>query len=111
MIWFVTKIIIAGVVIATSSWLAGQRPGLAGFLIALPISSILALSLNYVEYSDPEKAAAFARAICISVPLSLVFFVPFFVQKFTGFGFWVSFSTGIALLGVAYLVVDRVTGA
>lgn len=38
------KIGIATIVIGFASWLAGKKPELAGFIIALPIVSLLALA-------------------------------------------------------------------
>ena len=41
--FFVAKVFLAGLIIAFSSWLAGQYPKLAGFIIALPIASLIAI--------------------------------------------------------------------
>jgi uncharacterized membrane protein YczE len=75
--WSVAKIFIACVIISFSTWLAGQRPGLAGFILALPISSMIALFLNRLEFQDSNKSVTFAKSIFFAVPLSLTFFIPF----------------------------------
>ena len=98
------KLLSASMVITGTSWLANQRPQLAGFLMALPISSMIALAFNYAEFSNPEKSSEFARAILISVPLSLVFFVPFLIQLKWPMPFWVAYGLGVVLLGGAYLL-------
>ena len=38
MIFFTLKIVIAAIIIAFASWLSGQNPKLAGFIIDLPLS-------------------------------------------------------------------------
>ena len=111
MAWQIAKVAIAAVMIGFSSWLAGREPRLAGFLIALPLSSILALALFHAEYRDLPKAVTFAKSIVLAVPLSLVFFIPFLFAERLGFGFWTLFSLGVALLGVGYLIHSILVGA
>ena len=78
---FVLKTIAAGLIIAFSSWLAGQYPKLAGFIIALPIASLIAIVFSYYEHNDTEKTIMYAKSILIAVPLSYFFFLPFFLCK------------------------------
>ena len=62
MIFFI-KILFAGLIIAFSSWLAGQYPKIAGFIIALPMASLIAIVFSYVEHNDSEKSITFAKSI------------------------------------------------
>ena len=55
MFWFIIKVALAGILISLASWLADKKPILAGFIIALPLTSILALTLNYVEFQNASK--------------------------------------------------------
>jgi len=41
--FFFVKVLIAGIIISFASWLSGQYPKLSGFIIALPISSLIAI--------------------------------------------------------------------
>ena len=43
MLFFIFKVVAAGLIVAFSSWLAGQNPKLAGFIIALPLVSLIAI--------------------------------------------------------------------
>jgi hypothetical protein len=82
MVWFISKIVIAGTLISLASWLADKKPVLAGFIIAFPIISILALTLNYLEFQNTSKSVTFAKSIFLAVPLSMFFFIPFlFAEK------------------------------
>lgn len=102
MYWVVIKIIISASVIAFSSWLSVKRPELAGFIIALPISTLLVLAFSYGEYNDPSASIKFAKSILAAIPLSLLFFVPFLLADKLAMPFWGLYALGIALLVVGY---------
>lgn len=102
--WFVAKIILSGVVIAAASWLAGRRPVLAGFLIALPIMSMLSILFSYLEFKDMEKINQFAVSILAAVPLSLFFFVPFLLNRWLKLGFAATYFLAISCVAAAYFI-------
>ena len=104
MSWQIAKLLIAAGLISFTSWLAGKQPRLAGFLIALPISSMLALVLFQVEYREPGQAVTFAKSIFWAVPLSLLFFVPFLLAEHLKWGFWTLYGAGVALLTGGYFL-------
>jgi len=103
MIWFI-KIFTAAGVIALSSWLAGKRPELAGFIIALPLASLLALAFAHVEHGNAQNSITFARSILIAVPVSWLFFAPFFFSAKLGDNFWLCYVIGLVLLGGGYFI-------
>lgn len=107
--WFmVFKIGLSACVIAFASWLSGKRPDLAGFIIALPLVTLLALPFSYAEYQNAETSINFAKSIMVAVPLSLAFFIPFlFADKIMAampseFGFWGIYGLGLVCLIGAY---------
>lgn len=108
MLYTVFKVALSALVIAFASWLAGKRPDLAGFIIALPLATLLVLPLSYMEYQDPNNAVAFGRSILIAVPLSLTFFIPFLAAPLImpmmpeGYGFWGVYGLGLLCLIAAY---------
>jgi hypothetical protein len=95
---FTLKIGVAAIAIAFSAWLAGRKPELAGFIIALPLASILALAFSHLEHRDASASITFAKSIMVGVPVSWLFFLPFFFAEKYEFGFWISFLGGILLL-------------
>ena len=99
---FFFKILISAFLIAFASWLAGKKPVLAGFIIALPLASMLALIFAHVEHHNMVKINKFAISILVAVPLSLVFFIPFLLNKWIKLNFTVSFILGLSLLTIAY---------
>ena len=100
----ILKIIIAALVIAFASWLSGKKPEIAGFIVALPIASLLALIFSYLEHRDAEATITFAKSILVGVPVSYLFFLPFFFADKLGNSFWLSYLTGLALLVVGFFL-------
>ena len=98
------KIIISALIIALASWLAKRETILAGFIVALPLVSILSILFVYLESRSMVKVNQFAVSILAAVPLSLLFFVPFVLNKWLKLNFAVSFIFGIGLLFVGYLI-------
>ncbi len=101
---FVLKILLSGTVIAFTSWLAGRKPGLAGFIIALPIASCLSILFSYNEYRDMGKINEFAVSILVAVPLSLLFFLPFVLNRWLKMGFVPTYLLAIAVVFLGYLL-------
>lgn len=101
---FVLKALFSGTVIAFASWLAGKRPELAGFIIALPLVTLLALPLSYAQYNDPAASVKFAQSIFAAIPLSLLFFVPFLLAARLQWNFWMLYGAGLALLAAGYFI-------
>lgn len=105
MAWFpLIKLLVAAGVIAFASWLSGKRPELAGFIVALPIASILAILFSYTEHRDTQATITFAKSIMIGVPVSYLFFVPFFAAERLQLNFWAIYAFGLGLLGAGYFL-------
>ena len=98
------KFLFTASVIVFSSWLSQKRPDLAGFIIALPLASLLALALAHLQHGDAEKSIAFGQSILLAVPVSYLFFIPFFIPKVAEFGFWLVYGLGLSLLVVGFFL-------
>jgi hypothetical protein len=98
------SVIIAVSIMVGASWLSGRRPELAGFLTALPLVSILALAFSYADHHSLATSARYARSILLAVPVSWLFFLPFFVAERWGWGFWTTWAAGLALLALGYFL-------
>lgn len=101
---FLIKTILSGIIIAFASSLAGKKPVLAGFIIALPLMSMLSIFFSYLQYRDMQKINQFAVSIVTAVPLSLFFFVPFIANKWLRMNFLVTYALAIGCLAIAYMV-------
>ncbi len=104
MIFFLTKIIFSSFLIAFASWLSIKKPVLAGFIIALPIVSMISIFFSYFEKKDFEKTMLFAKSIFVGVPLTLTFFIPFLFAKNLGLNFLLTYSLGIIFLIAGYFL-------
>ena len=102
--WFWIKTVLSGMLIAYASSLAGKKPVLAGFLIALPMMSMLSLLFSWLQYRDMQKVNEFAVSILAAVPLSLLFFMPFVLNRWLKMNFFVSYGLGTGLLAGAYFL-------
>ena len=105
---YALKILISAVVIATASEIAKRvGPFWAAVLIAMPLTSILAMSWTYWDTRDPMLITDFTRDILVIVPVSLVFFLPFALERQTHMGFAANMALGLALLLLAVWILSR----
>lgn len=98
------KVIIASVLISFVSWLSGKKTGLAGFLTALPLTTLLALAFSHMEWGDSKQSVEYAKSVFIAIPVSLLFFIPFLMAEKFNLGFWACYTGGVTLLGVGYFI-------
>lgn len=108
---FFLKIGLSASIIAFASWLAGKRPELAGFIVALPLATLLVLPFSHIEHQDPATSVRFAQSIFTAIPLSLLFFVPFLLASRLGWGFWGLYASGLCLLTLGYFLHRAIMGA
>ena len=101
---FILKALLAGSIIALSSWLAGQNPRMAGFIIALPIASLIAIAFVHFEHNNVEKTILYGKSILVAVPISYLFFLPFFFAKQFNMNFWMIYGTGILLITLGFFI-------
>ena len=99
---FAIKVIVSAVLISFAAWLSGEKPVLAGLILALPLTSILGILFAYAEHRDMAKINQFASSIFMAVPLSLTFFIPFLLNRWLKMNFAVTFGLGILCLVVFY---------
>ncbi|MFT6791595.1 MAG: hypothetical protein ACJA04_000799 [Cellvibrionaceae bacterium] len=104
MLFTIIKVTIAVFVIAFASWLVGKKPEMAGFITALPLVSIFAIAFAYMEHQNISIISQYAKSIIVAVPISWLFFAPFFFTEKFDFGFWPSWVLGLVLLVCGYFL-------
>ena len=109
--FFIIKIVVSAVVISFVSWLSGKRIGLAGFLTALPLTTLLALAFSHLEFQNSEQSTEYAKSVFYAIPISLLFFVPFLFASKLNLNFWSCYVSGIILLGLGYFLHQAVVKA
>ena len=101
---FLINVAVSALVISTASWLSGRFPTVAGFMIALPLATMLVLPLSYQEHGSHANTVLLARSIFIAIPISLTFFLPFLLSDRLGLGFWQAYGLGCAALPVGFFL-------
>lgn len=96
------KIFVAAAVISFASWFSGKKPEAAGFIVALPITTLLVLAFSQAEWGDSANTIRFAKSILVGIPFSLLFFIPFLLAEKLQLGFWLCYSLGLLLLVGGY---------
>jgi hypothetical protein len=105
---FLVKVVVSALVIAFASELAKRDSFWGALLVALPLTSVLAVSWLYVETRDNVLVTRFARDIFLLVPGSLVFFLPFLLETKTRLGFLPNLLAGLVLLALAVWGMRRI---
>ena len=98
------KTALAAIIISFVSWLSGKKTGLAGFLTALPLTTLIALAFSQMQWGDAKQSVEYAKSIFVAIPVSLMFFIPFLLAQKLNLSFWQCYFSGIALLGIGYFV-------
>ena len=104
---FIAKVLISAVIVGMATEVARRYPFWGAVIIALPLTSILAMSWLYAETGDNVLVTKFARDIFLVVPVSLVFFAPFLLETRTRLGFIPNLLIGLVLLAVSVWVLRR----
>lgn len=108
----VVNTLISALVIGLAAWLSRRYPSTAGFIVALPLATLLVLPLAYLQHRDAGSVFEMARGILVALPITLLFFVPFLMRD--RLSFWGAYAIGCALLPVGYFVhraIMRALGA
>ena len=98
----VLNTLVSALVIGVAAWLSRRYPGTAGFLVALPLATMLVLPLAYLQHRDAASVFDMARSILVALPITLLFFIPFLLRD--RFSFWGAYALGCALLPVGYFL-------
>ena len=98
----VLNTLISAVVIGVVAWISRRYPVTAGFIVALPLATMLVLPLAYLQHRDTGSVFEMARSILVALPITLLFFIPFLMKD--RLSFWGAYALGCALLPVGYVV-------
>tara|TARA_R100000656_G_scaffold95932_1_gene69690 strand:+ start:722 stop:1060 length:339 start_codon:yes stop_codon:yes gene_type:complete len=109
-VWLtIAKLVVAASLITFVSWLSGKKTGLAGFLTALPLTTLLALAFSQVEWGDSKQSVEYAKSVFVAIPVSLLFFIPYLLAEKLNLNFWNCYISGIGLLGAGYFIHNHLT--
>ncbi len=106
---FAINVVVSACMISLASWLSGRYPTTAGFMVALPLASMLVLPLSYVEHQSSENSFLLAKSIFVAIPVSLLFFIPFLLSSKYPLSFWQAYGLGCIALPIGYVIHRSVT--
>ena len=98
----VLNALVSATVIVLVAWFSRKYPVAGGFVVALPLATMLVLPLSYLQHRDPQSVFTMARSILVALPVTLLFFVPFLLRD--RLSFWGAYALGCALLPLGYFV-------
>ncbi len=94
------KIAFVIAVLAGLNWLAQTRPGLAGWVAAAPLVSLLSMSLLLLDGSDDQKITSFMTSVMFGQIPNVVFLAAFVLLLTRGFSVALALGVG-ALIWIA----------
>ena len=104
MVYFIIKVFVSALIVATVSEVAKRSPGAGALIASLPLVSVLGMIWLWRDTHDPVRMAAHAEAtfwfVLPSLPMFLL--VPLLLRQ--GLPFWPSLLTGLLATMILYLV-------
>ena len=95
---------LSALLISIALWVAKANPILGGFIVSLPLSTLIVLALSKIQNETPENSTLLAKSIFIGIPSTLVFFIPFLMAEKFKLSFWQCYFSGFAMLGLGFFV-------
>ncbi len=106
----ILNILLSSALISFTIWLSKKNPSLGGFIISLPLSTLIVLAFSKLQNIETENTFNLAKSIFVGVPATLVFFIPFMLADKLKLTFWTCYASGFALLSVSYFVHKSLVG-
>ena len=100
----ILNVVVSACVLGFAAWLSGRFPGIAGFIVALPIATMLVLPLSQLQYGDSGNTITFAKSIFVALPITLSFFLPFLLAEKLNLSFWQAYVLGCLALPLGYFM-------
>ena len=100
----VMNVVLSALAIGVAAWLSARFPRAAGFIVSLPLATMLVLAMAHLQHQDAEKTVAFAKSILIAVPVVMLFLLAFILAVRFGRSFWFSYILACLWLIPAYFL-------
>lgn len=105
MLYFVIKVAVSAIIIATVSDVAKRYPGIGALIASLPLISLLGMIWLWRDTGDAAKLAEHAEAtfwfVLPSLPMFLV--IPALLRQ--GVSFWIALTIGCLVTVALYLAM------
>lgn len=94
------RVMIAAAIIVAVAELSNRLPRLAALLLTLPLVSILAFIMSWMQHHDLPTISRLAKETLVLVPLGLPFFIPLAFAERWGLNFWTASFLGVVLASI-----------
>ena len=64
----------------------------------------LLISVTFSQLSHIEKTVLFTKSILVAIPVSYLFFLPFFFAKFFNMNFLMIYGAGLGLIIIGFFI-------
>jgi hypothetical protein len=108
---YALKVGLSALILVAIAEVAKRSTFWAAALASLPLTSLLAFVLLYLDTGDAHKVAALAGGIFWLVLPSLLLFVLLPILLRSGWGFWASLALSSAATALAYLGMIKLLAA
>lgn len=102
---YALKVAFTAIIIVAIAEIAKRSSFWAAVLASLPLTSVLAFLLLYLETGSTQKIAALSQGIFWLVIPSLLLFILLPLLLRTGWGFWSSLVTSLLATAAAYFAM------
>lgn len=96
------NVVLTSAILSFVLWLSKTNPVLGGFIVSLPLATLIVLAFSKIQHGDTNNTFALAKSIFIGVPSTLLFFIPFLLADRLKLTFWSSYAIGLSLLAVSF---------
>lgn len=96
------NVVLTSTILSFVLWLSKTNPVLGGFIVSLPLSTLIVLAFSKIQNGDAGNTFILAKSIFVAVPSTLLFFIPFLFADKLKLTFWTSYLIGFALLGASF---------
>lgn len=98
----ILNVVLTSAILSFVLWLSKTNPILGGFIVSLPLSTLIVLAFSKIQSQDAGNTVLLAKSIFVAVPATLLFFVPFLLADKLKISFWTSYVVGFCLLVVSF---------
>ncbi|MCX6124197.1 MAG: hypothetical protein NTV34_05535 [Proteobacteria bacterium] len=98
------NVVLTASLISLVLWVAKMNPILGGFIVSLPLSTLITLAFSKWRNQEIADTFILAKSIFVAVPLTMLFFLPFLFADRFKLSFWTSYLLGLSLLAVSFIL-------
>ncbi len=101
LLWNAVRIVVVALIVVAVAEVSKRSPRLGAVLLSLPIVSMLAFLVSWLQHRDLPAISKMAQDTLVLVPLGLPFFVPLALAARLGWSYWAALAAGTLLASLS----------